>query len=270
MLRGICKLCLDEKELQQSHLLPAGAYARLRGAQPGEEHPVLVSSPKGVEEAVMLQTSKQVQDYVLCSGCEQLLCNRGEDWILERLAVGLASPLYYAIGGLEPIIDETDFKTYSVVGNPEFDVERITHFALGVFFKMAAYEWTIGKHKRQFQFGPYLGSIRSYLLGHGPFPANCALMLCIHPPTDAPKRIALPYEWKIEGSRAYAFILIGLEFVLSLGKQIPQWHRELCFVNGANRFVIVANVTEQRMNETARAIIQAGLVKGKLAKKLLP
>ncbi|HEY2460228.1 MAG TPA: hypothetical protein VGI16_05455 [Candidatus Acidoferrum sp.] len=223
-----------------------------------------------MDEAVMLQTSTQVQDYVLCSGCEQLLCNRGEDWILERLAVGVASPLYYALGGLEPILNEADFKTYSVVGNPEFDVEKITHFALGVFFKMAAHEWTIGKHKRRFQFGSYLGSIGSYLLGCGPFPAHCALMFCIHPPTDAPKRIALPYEWKTDGSRTYGFILIGLEFVLSLDKQMPPWHRDLCFVNGSSRFVIVANVTERLMNETTERIIRAGHVKGKLAKKLLP
>jgi hypothetical protein len=89
VLRGICKLCLRNKDLQDSHLLPAAAYARLRGTTPGEENPIFVSSPRGVEEAVMLQKSKQVQDYVLCWDCEQLLCNRGEDWVLERLAVGV-------------------------------------------------------------------------------------------------------------------------------------------------------------------------------------
>ena len=45
------------------------------------------------EHPGIVQTSKQVDDYVLCRDCEQLLRVRGGDWVLQRLAVGDASPL---------------------------------------------------------------------------------------------------------------------------------------------------------------------------------
>jgi hypothetical protein len=269
-MRGTCKLCLNEGDLQDSHLIPAAAYARLRGTAPGEEAPIFVSSPKGVEEAVMLQTSKQVQDYVLCSGCEQLLCKRGEDWVLERLAVGVASPLFYALGGLDAIVDEPDFKTYSVVGNPEFDVQKIAHFSLGVFFKAGVHLWNIGKKRKKLEYGPYLGTLRDYLLARAEFPRNCTLMFCVHPPTTGPRRISMPYEWVRGACRTYSFMTVGLEFCMSLGKQIPQWHRNLCFVTGRDRIVIVANVTEKYANDAVEKIAARGQAKGKLAKRLPP
>jgi hypothetical protein len=267
---GICKLCLREKALQYSHLLPAAAYAHLRGTAPGEEHPIFVSSPRGADEAVMLQTSKQVQDYVLCWDCEQLLCNRGENWVLERLAVGVASPLYFALEGLDPVIDEPGFKAYSVIGNPEFDVDKVSHFALGVFFKIGAHEWVVGRNKRKLEYGPYLGALREYLLGRTGFPANCTLMLTIHPPTNGPKRMSIPTEWERDISHTYGFMLIGLDFSMSLGKLIPQWHRDLCFATGSSKIVIVADVTKQQADNTVERIIQRGQVKGKLGKRLPP
>jgi len=65
-------------------------------------------------------------------------------------------------------------------------------------------------------------------------------------------------------------MMIGLEFSMSLGRQIPQWHRDLCFVTGRDRIVIVANVTEQYANDTVGKIAARGQAKGKLAKRLPP
>jgi hypothetical protein len=95
-------------------------------------------------------------------------------------------------------------------------------------------------------------------------------MFCINPPTNGPKRISIPCEWERNTCRTYSFMLIGLEFSMSLGKQIPQWHRDLCFVSSARRTVIVANATEQYANDTVEKIIRRGQVKGKLAKQLPP
>jgi hypothetical protein len=197
-----------------------------------------------------------------------LLRNRGEDWILRKLAVGVASPLYYALGGLEPLHNEPNFKTYSVAGNPEFEVEKIAHFALGVFFKAGAHNWPVGRNKLKLQLGSYLEPLRRFVLGEATFPTNCVLMLCIHPPTNGPKRLVMPYEWDRNGCHTYAFILIGLEFVISLGRQIPLWHRNLCFVNSPGRKVVVANMTEKWIDDSAIKIVQSGQVKGKLAKKI--
>jgi hypothetical protein len=55
---------------------------------------------------------------------------------------------------------------------------------------------------------------------------------------------------------------------MSFGKKIPQWHRDLCFVTGANRIVIVAKVTERHAGNVVGKIIQQEQVKGKLANQL--
>lgn len=266
-MAGTCKLCLKTKELQQSHLLPAAAYKHLRGNEIGNENPVFVSNANSASKASMVQTSEQIQDYVLCWDCEQILRSRGEDWVLRRLAVGEASPLYHALQHAVPTDTRSDF-TCSTLGNPEFDIGQIAHFALGVFFKMAAYEWRIGRKLRKFEFGPYLEQIRLYLLGEGPFPADASLIFCIHPPTTAPKRIVVPYEWEKSECRTYGFIVIGLEFALGLGRRISRAQRQLCFVTGSQHLVVVANVTEKSMNDAFDGVVRAGRAKGKLASRL--
>lgn len=266
MRPGICKLCLLKKDLVESHLLPKAGFAQLRGSVPGDENPIFVSA-RGTKP-VILQTSKQVHDCLLCMDCEQILQKGGEDWILQRLAVGVASPLYYALGGLEPVYDQPNFKVYPVAGNPEFDVDKIAHFALGVFFKAGVYTWTVGKNKMKLQLGQYLEPLRMFLLGKAAFPENCVLMLCIHPPTNAPKRLSMPYEWSRGTCRTHGFVLVGLEFVLSLGKQIPEWQRGLCFVNSASRKVIVTNHTEEGMTNNIKELLRKGMVRGKLKGKI--
>jgi len=216
----------------------------------------------------MIETSRQVHDYVLCLDCEQLLNVNGEQWVLERLAVGLASPLYYALGGLEPIHRETDLDVYAVVRNPEFDVEKIVHFGVGVFYKAAVHRWRIDKNRWQkLSFGAYLEPLRLFLLGQKAFPAGRAtLTFCLLPPTNSPKRIYNPYEWMPGEHHTYSFCIIGLEFWLSLGKQISQDFCHLCFATKPYRPVVVNGHTDSVMTSRANDVIRTGGVKGKLAK----
>ena len=60
---GKCKLCLQTKELQYSHLLPSSLYEKSRWDKATNPNPALLSA-KG-----MVQTSKQIRDYVLCRDC---------------------------------------------------------------------------------------------------------------------------------------------------------------------------------------------------------
>ena len=68
---GKCKLCLQTKELQYSHLLPSSLYKKSRWVNSQNPNPALLSG-RG-----MVQTSKQIRDYVLCRDCEQLFSRNG-------------------------------------------------------------------------------------------------------------------------------------------------------------------------------------------------
>lgn len=268
MPTGTCKLCRLPKPLQDSHLIPAAAYARLRDNATGKNPAFVHWNPDG-KKRKMIETSHQVHDYVLCRDCEQILNSRGEEWVLQRLAVGYASPLYYALQGLEPIYQEPDFHVYATVGNPEFDTQKITHFALGIFYKAAVHEWRVDKNKtRKLEFGPYQESLRLFLLREEPFPKFCAVTFCLLPPTNSPKRIYSPQQWIRADCRTYSFCVVGLEFWLSLGKQIPEEFRNLCFATKPYRPVVVNGHTDAIMQERGEEVVRSGGAKGKLARNL--
>ena len=64
-VKGFCKLCLDEKELQRSHLIPKSVYKKSRSGDPNKPHPTVLSRRSS------RQSSYQVMDYVFCSHCER-------------------------------------------------------------------------------------------------------------------------------------------------------------------------------------------------------
>jgi hypothetical protein len=77
MQQGKCRLCLEEKQLIRSHLLPRGVYDYFRTAG---------SDPIILSEKLIIQSSRQLQDYLLCAECDNLLSKRGESWVLPLLA----------------------------------------------------------------------------------------------------------------------------------------------------------------------------------------
>ena len=149
---------------------------------------------------------------------------------------------------------------------PEFDAKEITHFGLGVFFKAATHRWRVGKQFRQLDFGPYLEPIGQFLMGKAESPKNINLIFALFPPAEVPKTISLPYEWKKSSCHTYSFSVVGLEFVLSLGKQIPEWQSQISF-HAPHRPVIVTDHTQQLMKSRFAQIIQRGGRKGKLKQK---
>jgi hypothetical protein len=261
---GTCKLCGDaDVVLQQSHLLPAAAYYLLRGSKDGDTDPILGQWTG--ETGALVQTSKEVQDYVFCAKCEHLFNVGGEEWISTQLAEGPASPLFYALSP-PPLYSEPNgsFAIYATANIPEFDRKEIIHFAMGVLFKAGVHPWPVGKQKRKLYFGKYLEPIRQFVLGTGGFPPATTLAFSLFPPIEGPKTMSIPYEWKGDRCHTYSFSVCGLEFVLSLGRGIPDWLRRTCFVSDPRRPVLVTSHTLQLMMNNSMRVIEKGGVKGKL------
>src|SRR5690348_7325615 len=75
------------------------------------------------------------------------------------------SPLRTA-GKQAPVGKAVDWKLYETVSNPEIDVDKLTHFGIGVFYKGAVHSWNNGTSE------PYMKlaseeqeALRQYLLG---------------------------------------------------------------------------------------------------------
>ena len=100
MPQGICKMCLRPKELIRSHLIPRAVYSLCRTAD---------SEPVKFNKEVIMQTSRQTQDYLLCAVCDNSLSEHGENWVLPKLKTwDKGFPLYDLLAGGKPGTDGTD------------------------------------------------------------------------------------------------------------------------------------------------------------------
>ena len=77
-------MCREEKKLCKSHLMPHALYALCRT----DEY-----DPVRLTEELMLPTSRQTMDHLLCFDCEQNLSRNGESWLLPSLDEAIAGLL---------------------------------------------------------------------------------------------------------------------------------------------------------------------------------
>src|SRR6266545_1022909 len=77
---GVCRLCLQTGQLQNSHLLPKALSKLLTTL--AKASAASNANPIAITPAVALQTSRQVCDYLLCAACEDLLSKGGEKWVV--------------------------------------------------------------------------------------------------------------------------------------------------------------------------------------------
>jgi len=60
MPAGTCALCLEVRDLRDSHLIPRAFYKLVRDAEAKHPNPIVVNP------AITVATSKQVSDHLLC------------------------------------------------------------------------------------------------------------------------------------------------------------------------------------------------------------
>src|SRR5437762_5977265 len=132
-IKAVCKLCLEERPLIRSHLIPGGVYD-LSNNEKGEH--ILVSSE------VVMYSSRETKHYLLCYECDNSLNHNGESWVLPKLARDGTFPLLDILEKLPPDAVLPDGMTaYKAAENQELDIGKIVHFALGIFWKASVHSW---------------------------------------------------------------------------------------------------------------------------------
>src|SRR5215831_15710174 len=107
-----CKLCLKQKKLRDSHLIPAAIYRLCRNELEDVPDPIGIRSDSKTNSFRLFQTSRQVTGYVLCPECEQLLNANGEGWVLPTLATVEKFPLYEMMSKVQPDFREDDLDVF--------------------------------------------------------------------------------------------------------------------------------------------------------------
>ena len=220
----LCALCLEEKPLQKSHLLPKAMYRGLREEGDSISNPILIT------QGVATSTSRQLVQPLLCSACEQRFGTR------EKLAVSYSQrELDTESRFLQEVKQEAHMGRadpplwFEVRSGSPLPVEDLAYFALSVFWRGSVAKWGPGAEGRfHGALGSYEESLRRYLLGEDPLPSTFALWAEALLPGTLGQAMMVPATAKsqVNGGRQHRLLIPGIAFVLLVGSQlIPVAHQ---------------------------------------------
>lgn len=217
----MCGLCLQHKELQNSHLLPAAIYRQFR--DPSAEfgpNPVLVSRTRAFTSSV------QVSSPFLCSDCELRFSVDGENYVVTQCANRNGSfKLRQLLQTVSPLIDNKkhQFSAYNIQGLLGDKVEQYLYFSASVFWRASAHSWKIGGGQvGKISLGDkYQEQFRLYLLGESTFPENARVYVHVSSETHIPLTVATtPTTFRIGVAHRHKFCIPGVLFILLLGSKV--------------------------------------------------
>ena len=233
METGLCPLCKKTKKIADSHFIPKAVYAYCRDS----EGNTIVINPE-----FLGFSDRQIHTPLLCFDCEDILNKGGEAWLMPLLAEYDGKfPLHEMVTRLAPEITDGDADCYAAVRNSAIECEKLTHFAMGIFWKAAVHSWRRAKTEPVIELGAHREPVRTFLLGESVFPSHMALTVGILP---APTKLAsfeLPAREGQTDWHEFSFYIPGIKFVLAVGKSISPDVTNSCFTGNRGRPILVMN-----------------------------
>lgn len=227
MKHGQCKLCLRDKPLCESHLMPRAL------------HDHCGDIPVRVGNGVVMPTNRHVKDWLLCRVCEDVLGSGGEKWVCPKLIwPDRKFPLFDLLPA--PEWRDGDGALYYAVQNPQISVNEITHFALGIFWKAGVHSWKGSTRTPLIDLGSHESLLRGWLRGESALPSNIVLAFTI----SRPARAQITFNWPVENParqwRTYTFHALGANFVLR-GNGMPRQMVDTCFYHNPVHPILVSD-----------------------------
>jgi hypothetical protein len=234
---GKCKLCLLDKDLQESHLMPRALYKRTRrpGAK-GNRDPVLIT------KASNKPSSYQIKDCVLCRDCEDLFNRGGEDYAMRLVADPVGNfPLLETLEKIKPTMEHSLWRAYSVADTPDIDRDKIAYFAISVYWRASVHTWKYedGSTAHIDLGARYNEEIRKYLLGQTGIPRNIALQVVVCSDIVNKMSFFAPHENQKLKDRTHIFLACGFQFFFRVSNTPNPHQQRLSIVNNPDRWLTI-------------------------------
>ena len=175
-IAGTCCLCLQVRDLQESHLVPKALYRLARaGTRSRNPNPVIVTTK------TLRQTSRQAVRRLLCSDCEGRFDRNGENWVLKNCYRGRGRfRLRTLLEQSQPIYAESGFSICSA-SNPDVNVEQLVYFAVSVFWRASIADWWSSEQRYEsIRLGAkFQEELRKFLLGEIGLSENFAVTVIL-------------------------------------------------------------------------------------------
>jgi hypothetical protein len=232
MPTGACKMCLLQKELRSSHFIPSAMY---KYCYRGDHRPIRFGG------GFVLPTDRQTQDYLLCGECEGILNEGGETYVADKLATWERTfPLFADLTAVPPEFNEGGMVVFFASKTPKVEVDKLIHFAMGMFWKASVHSWKGDVKEPRIDLGPYSEPVRKWLRKEASFPEHVYLTAIVSPPERAQITINDPYEGVRKEWRTFLLHVSGLLFMLSVGKTADDGLRWLCLARNPSKPVMIA------------------------------
>src|SRR5438874_1584749 len=215
---GQCKLCLQQKQLRESHLMPSALYA------PGK---------KGIQFSTRSQSGqnpKHMKTHLLCSDCEQRFNQLGESEVLRWLAPKARKefPLHDRLRVALPCGEISPHSTYNSAdvgysvykGNDVgLDTERFAYFTLSVAWRRSIHEWMNfdGTPLPRWNLGAFGAQMRTFLVGEAGFPPDTAVMIVVCSDAHSREFWTAPTSDVVYNCLGFEFLARGVYFRALMG-----------------------------------------------------
>jgi hypothetical protein len=229
-----CKLCLNERPLRRSHLVPRAFYNLLRTPDMEDPRPIVADA-----ETTRVSQEQMAQP-LLCAACESRLNEHGERWVLlHSYRLDGPSPLYTALNEATPDAAFGSGTVYSTLSAPGIDLDQLAYFGASIFWRASVADWTMNrKPAEMMRLGAaYDEQFREYLLGSAPFPRNAVLWVAVVRSEHPSPVIAFPGGERIGSYHRHTFDVLGLSYILYVGIRIPEDIRRFCAVRSPERYM---------------------------------
>jgi hypothetical protein len=221
---GKCALCLSERKLQLSHLLPRALY-RLIGSGTDPSHPDTVLLTGRGER----KSSEQARRHLLCADCEQRLNDNSERWVLRNCYRGRGRfRLRQELRTRIPVDPNPELLAYPV-HRDEF--RCLVYFCLSVIWRASLCDWECrGQMFPQIELGPYQEQIRKYLKGEAGMPERVSVIAVLSVLAQPMLGMCLPLTYRGDSGRRYRFHIPGVMFESGVGGLRREANPDVVFI----------------------------------------
>jgi hypothetical protein len=240
---GKCRLCLQQGELQYSHLLPKALY-RLVGSGTDSAHPDTVQITLNSRR----KSSEQARRHLLCACCEQRLNENGEKWVLHNCYRGRGRfRLREELRNRVALDSESDIEVYSA---SEAEAAKLAYFCLSVLWRASLCDWPRrGQTYHAIDLGPYQEAIRRYLRGETGTPQHVAVTLILSQLNIPVLAFSFPVSYRVDECHCHKFHIPGMSFVAAAGKEVPHSWVEICILRSPHRPIFVSKAGDERAQD---------------------
>jgi hypothetical protein len=233
MRRGICKLCLCESDLQQSHYHARALYRLFTTCG---EHTILASP------SLIIQDQKQIKDYLLCSACEQVFNSMGENYSMQVLSRPEGFKILDLIRANPSRRVEGEYALYSAL-DMDIETDKLAYYALSVLWR-GTHIWPTfrGRATGGLLLGCHGERLRRYLLGIDPYPEGVAVKISVACDEASQEFATFPYLNPEQGDAAvYTFMTRGIWFDIAIGEKLPEYMYQNCSVSSPEKPIFVGD-----------------------------